>query len=812
MSELMGGKVVDINIQEEVKNSFMDYAMSVIVSRALPDVKDGLKPVHRRILYAMHELGLTNDKPHRKSARVVGEVLGKYHPHGDLAVYEAMVRLAQDFSSRYPLVDGHGNFGSVDGDSPAAMRYTEVRMARITEYMLQDIKKETVDYRPNFDDSMEEPVVLPSRFPNLLVNGSSGIAVGMATNIPPHNLGEVIDGLVALIDNPDYENSDLQRYIKGPDFPTGGEIIGKSGIDEAFRTGRGIVRVRGKTSIEKIKGDKNRITVTELPYQVNKARLVEKIAELVRDKKIEGITDLRDESDRTGMRIIIDLKKDINPHILLNKLLKFTQLEQTFGVIMLALVEGQPRVLTLQEMLQEYLNHQKEVITRRTRYDLARAEERAHILEGLRIALQNLDAVIKLIRGSKTVNEARQGLIDNFDLTQKQAQAILDMRLQKLTGLEQEKLEEEYLELIKKISYYKEVLANERLVLQIIKEEIMQIREKFADQRRTRILPREEEISIEDMIAEEDAVITLTHQGYIKRLPLSTYRSQRRGGRGIMGMVTKEEDFLEHLFITSTHHNLLCVSNHGKLYRLKVYEIPEGGRQARGTNIMNLLSLTPGEFVTTVIPIKEFTSQLYMFFATRKGYVKKSLLSEFETARKGGLIALTLVEGDELIGCRLTDGQQEILMGSSKGKCIRFHEEDVRVMGRQARGVKGIRLDEEDYLVGMEAVYPDMELIVVSEKGFGKRTPVSEYRKQSRGGKGIYTAKITSRTGSLVGFRGVHPQDELMIITAKGIVIRQEVKHISRQGRQTQGVTLIRIGEGDRVVSFARVPASNKEE
>ncbi|PKM79261.1 MAG: DNA gyrase subunit A, partial [Firmicutes bacterium HGW-Firmicutes-13] len=753
--------------------------------------------------------GMSSDKPHRKSARVVGEVLGKYHPHGDLAVYEAMVRLAQDFSSRYPLVDGHGNFGSVDGDSAAAMRYTEVRMSKIAEQMLVDINKETIDFRPNFDESLEEPVVLPARFPNLLVNGSSGIAVGMATNIPPHNLGEVINGLVSLIDNPETDMEMLQKVIKGPDFPTGGEIIGKQGINEAFRNGRGIIRIRAKTEIEKIKGDKTRIKVTELPYQVNKARLIEKIAELIRDKKIEGITDLRDESDRTGMRIIIELRKDAVPQIMLNKLLKFTQLEQSFGVIMLALVDGIPRVLNVREMLQEYLKHQKEIITRRTRFDLNKAEARAHILEGLRIALKNLDAVIKLIRRSKTVDEARKGLISNFNLSEKQAQAILDMRLQKLTGLEREKLEEEYLELIKKIAYLKEVLHNERLIYQIIKEELLEIKEKFSDERRTKILPREEEINIEDLIAEEDAVITLTHQGYVKRLPLDTYRSQRRGGRGITGMGTKEDDFVEHLFITSTLHNLLCVSNKGKLYRLKVYEIPEAGRQAKGTNIINLLSLNQGEIITTVIPIKEFTDDLNLFFATKKGYVKKTLLSKFDNARKGGLIALALGEGDELIGARLTNGRKEIILGTSQGKSIRFHEDDVRIMGRTARGVKGISLSKNDMLIGMEVICPDMKVLVVSEKGFGKRTNIEEYRIQSRGGKGIYTAKITDKTGPLIGFKGVRSEDDLILITANGIVIRQDMKYVSVQGRQTQGVTLIKVGEGDRVVSFARVPSKN---
>lgn len=806
MDEFTHGKIVGINIQDEVKNSFMDYAMSVIVSRALPDVRDGLKPVHRRILYAMHDLGLSPDKPHRKSARLVGEVLGKYHPHGDQAVYEAMVRMAQDFSSRYPLVDGHGNFGSVDGDSAAAMRYTEVRMAKIAEKMLTDIDKETIDFRPNYDDSQEEPSVLPARFPNLLVNGSSGIAVGMATNIPPHNLGEVIDGLIYLVDNPEADIDQLKQIIKGPDFPTGGQILGKGGIDSAYSTGRGIIKMRAKTTMEQLKGEKTRITVTELPYQVNKARLIENIADLVRSKKIEGITELRDESDRNGLRVIIDLRRDVIPQVILNKLFKFTQLEQTFGVIMLALVDGQPQILNLKVVLQEYLKHQKEVITRRTRYDLNRAEARAHILEGLRIALKNLDAVIKLIRASKTVDEARKGLMSNFNLSEKQAQAILDMRLQKLTGLERDKLEAEYLEVIKKIAFLKEVLNNERLIYEIIKTELQEIKKKFSDPRRTKIVPRAEEFHVEDLIAIEDAVITLTHQGYIKRLPLTTYRSQRRGGRGIAGMGTKEDDFVEHLFITSTHHNLLCISNHGKLYRVKVYEIPEAGRQARGTNIINLLSLTPGEFITTVFPIRKFTEEDYLFFATKKGYVKKTQLYEFRRARKGGLVALTLGDDDELIGARLTDGNRDILLGTTNGMSIRFSESDVRSMGRNARGVKGIKLVKEDFLIGMQVVCQDRQVLVVSEKGFGKRTSVDEYRIQKRGGKGIYAMKVTPRTGPLVGFRGVRMGDELMLITANGIIIRQQVSEISKISRYAQGVTLIKLDEGDRVVSMARVP------
>lgn len=805
------GKVVNINIQDEVQSSFIDYAMSVIVSRALPDVRDGLKPVHRRILYAMHELGITPDKPHRKSARVVGEVLGKYHPHGDMSVYEAMVRMAQDFSTRYLLVDGHGNFGSVDGDSAAAMRYTEVRMSKIAQEMLVDINKETVDYRPNFDESLEEPVVLPSRFPNLLVNGSSGIAVGMATNIPPHNLGEIIDGLVMLIDQPEAGIQELMDYIKGPDFPTGGEIIGIEGINRAYTGGRGIISTRAKTSIERVKGERFRITVTQLPYQVNKARLIEKIAQLVREKKIVGISELQDESDRTGMRIVMELRRDANPQVVLNKLYKYTQMEQSFGIILLALVKDQPRVLNLKEMLLEYIAHQKEIITRRTEYDLKRAEARAHILEGLRIALSNLDAVIKLIRNSSTVEMARQGLRKNFNLTEKQAQAILDMRLQKLTNLERKKLEEEYLALIQQIAYYKEILGNERMVYQIIKKELLEVKEKFADERRTVIIPGEQEFKAEDLIAQEDVVITLTHQDYIKRIPLDTYRSQRRGGRGITGMGTKEDDFVEQLFITTTLHNLLCISNRGKFYRLKVHEIPEAGRQARGTNLVNLLALAPGEFITTVITVRDLTRDSFLFFASRDGYVKRTKLECFNMSRKIGITALTLGEGDELIGAALTRGDQEIILGTAKGKSIRFTEKDVRPMGRTARGVKGLTLKKGDRLVGMELVCPERDILVVSEKGFGKRTPVEEYRAQKRGGKGVYTARITERTGPLVEFKGVLPGDDLMLITARGIVIRQGVEKISRMSRHTQGVILVKVGEDDRVVSIARVPEKGKE-
>ncbi len=814
--EFTHGKILPMPIHEEVKNSFMDYAMSVIVSRALPDVRDGLKPVHRRILYAMYELGMWPEKPHKKSARIVGEVLGKYHPHGDTAVYDAMVRLAQDFSSRYPLVDGHGNFGSVDGDPAAAMRYTEVRMAKITREMLSDIEKETIDYRPNFDDTLEEPVVLPSRFPNLLLNGSSGIAVGMATNIPPHNLREVADAIIHMIENPDCEDQEILGHIKGPDFPTGGMILGREGIRSAYRSGRGIIKIRALTQIERMENGKSRICVTELPFQVNKARTIEKIAELVKEKKLEGITDLRDESDRTGMRIVIELKRETNPQVVLNQLFKFTQLQQTFGIIMLALVDNKPKVLNLREILTHYLDYQKDVITRRTQYDLRKAEERAHILEGLRIALNNLDAVIKLIRASRTTEEAKNGLIEKFSLTEIQSQAILDMRLQRLTGLEREKLEAEYLELIKKISYLREILANERLVYQIIKEELQIIRDKFGDDRRTSIVAHEDDFSVEDLIAQEDMVVTLTHNGYIKRLPVTTYKVQRRGGRGVTAMGTKGDDFVEHVFIASTHDYLCCFTNRGRLYRVKVFEIPEASRQARGVAIVNLLAVEPGEHVTTVIPVKDFNKGQFMFMATREGYVKKTPLEEFNNPRKGGLIALTLGETDELIDVRLTDGKHNVALVTYHGLFIRFEEGNVRPMGRTARGVRGIHLAKGDKVITLETVSPNFEketeVLVVTENGFGKRTPFSDYRTQTRGGKGIYTIRVLEKNGPVVGVKVVRPGDEIMIITAKGVVIRQGISEISVQGRHTQGVTLIRLDEGDRVVSIARVITEENED
>jgi len=804
-------RIIEVDLEEEMKISYIDYAMSVIVGRALPDVRDGLKPVHRRILYSMYEQGMTPDKPYRKSARIVGDVLGKYHPHGESAVYDAMVRMAQDFSIRIPLIDGHGNFGSVDGDEPAAMRYTEARMAKITTEMLADIGKETVDFMPNFDESLKEPTVLPSRFPNLLINGSSGIAVGMATNIPPHNLGEVIDGAVMLIYNPDAGVEDLINVIKGPDFPTGALILGRSGIHEAYRTGRGRITVRARTEIQQMSGNRSRIVVTEIPYQVNKARLIERIADLVKEKRLEGISDIRDESDRNGMSIVIELKRDVNPKIVLNYLFKHTQLQDTFGIIMLALVNNEPKVLNLKEMLVHYINHQKDVVTRRTRYDLARAEARAHILEGLLIALDNIDAVIRLIRGSRTTQEAKEGLMTNFKLSEKQAQAILDMRLQRLTGLEREKIEEEYAEVQKNIQYYRNILANESLLLSIIKEELLEIKRKYDDPRRTEIVASEGEIYIEDLIDEHDVVITLTHYGYVKRIPLNTYRSQNRGGRGITGLQTREEDFVVDLFVTSTHDRLLFFSSKGKVYELKAYEIPEAGRQGRGIAIVNLLELDSGEKIEAFIPVKEeqFEKDLYLFMATRNGLVKKTTIKEFANIRKGGLIAIKLQEGDELIRVILTDGNQEIIMASRKGLAIRYHEKDVRPMGRTAMGVKSMDLQEDDYVIDMERIISDADILTISENGFGKRTHESEYRIQRRGGRGIRTMNITDKTGELSALKVVTGKEDLIIINSDGVIIRIETSQISQLSRNTQGVTLMKIEEGGHIVSVAK---AKKEE
>ncbi len=806
------GKIIPINIEKEMKRSYIDYAMSVIVGRALPDVRDGLKPVHRRILYAMMELGLTPDKPHRKSARIVGDVLGKYHPHGDIAVYDAMVRLAQKFSTRYLLVDGQGNFGSIDGDSPAAMRYTEAKLTRLSMEMIKDINKETVDYRPNFDESSDEPTVLPSKFPNLLVNGSSGIAVGMATNIPPHNLGETIDGVVALIDNSEADIEDIMKYIKGPDFPTGAIIMGKEGIKSAYKTGRGRIKVRAKVKIEGISKGRQQIIVTEIPYQVNKARLVEKIAELVRDKRIEGISDLRDESDRKGMRIVIELRRDVNANVVLNQLYKHTQMEDTFGVIMLAIVDGEPKVLNLKELLTHYLNHQKEIIVRRTQFDLNKAEKRAHILEGLKIALDNLDEVIKLIRGSKDGQTAKVGLIERFNLSEKQAQAILDMRLQRLTGLEREKIEEEYEETIKLIDHLRKILADERLVLNIIKEELLEIKAKYKDDRRTHITAEVRKISIEDMIEEEDVAITLTHFGYIKRLPVDTYKSQRRGGKGITGLTTREEDFVENLIISSSHDYLLIFTNLGKVYKLNVYEIPEARRQARGTAIVNLVPLEVNEIIAATIPVDRKWDAKYLVLATKNGIIKKTRLDQFENTRKSGLIAISIRENDELIRVELTDEGEEIILVTAKGMSIRFKESDVRDTGRTAMGVKGINLSPDDYVVSMEVVQENTDLLVVSEKGFGKRTDIKEYRVQNRGGKGAKTYNVTKKTGQLVGAKIVADEDEVLLINNDGTVIRLKVSNISKMGRNTIGVTLMKTEKDQSVVSIALMLEHEEDE
>jgi DNA gyrase subunit A len=801
--------IITVDIQQEMKKSYIDYAMSVIVSRALPDVRDGLKPVHRRILYAMNELGLTPDKPHRKSARIVGDVLGKYHPHGDTAVYDAMVRMAQDFSTRQVLVDGHGNFGSIDGDSAAAMRYTEARMAKIALEMLRDINKDTVDFVPNFDESLTEPSVLPSRFPNILVNGASGIAVGMATSIPPHNLGEVIDGVVKLIDNPDIQLKDLMKVIKGPDFPTGATIMGKGGIKDAYATGKGRVTVRARATIEASSGSRHRIIVTEIPYQVNKAKLIERIAELVREKKIEGISDIRDESDRKGMRIVLDLKRDANPQVVLNLLYKHTQLQDTFSIIMLALVDGQPRVLNLKEILVHYLDHQKNVVRRRTIYDLNKAEERAHILEGLRIALDNIDRVIALIRGSKNDQVARDGLMREFGLTEKQAQAILDMRLRRLTGLEREKIDAEYKDLLEKIKYYRDVLKKEELLESVIKEELLEIKAKYADTRRTNIAPDAGEFNIEDLIEEQEVAITLTHLGYIKRVPADAYRSQRRGGKGVTALTTKTEDFVSDIFITSTHNYILFFTNRGRVYRLKAYEIPEAGRQAKGTAIVNLLQLSGGETITAVIPIRDFEEEKYMLFATKKGLVKKTPLSEYASQRKNGLQAIGLMEGDELIGVKLTEGSDHVILATKNGYSIRFGEEGVRSMGRYSRGVKGITLGSGDQVVGMELAKEGADLLSVTVNGFGKRTDLEEYSLQNRGGKGIKTYRITSKTGELVGIKVVDEKDDIMLITKNGIVIRLNVSEVSRMGRITQGVTLMKFDKDQTLVSIAKIEADD---
>lgn len=806
------GNVLEVDINQEMKKSYIDYAMSVIVSRALPDVRDGLKPVHRRILYSMYELGLTPDKGYRKCARIVGDVLGKYHPHGDSSVYDALVRLAQDFSIRYTLVDGHGNFGSVDGDPAAAMRYTEAKMDKIAIQMLKDINKKTVDFMPNFDGEEQEPVVLPSRFPNLLVNGSSGIAVGMATNIPPHNLNEVINGIIMLMDNEDVTISELMTKIKGPDFPTSGIILGRAGIKSAYETGRGRILVRAKTEIEEHK-NRQRIIVTELPYQVNKAKLIENIADLVKDKKVDGISDLRDESDRDGMRIVIELKRDANANIVLNRLYKHTKMQDTFGAIMLALVDGEPKVLNLKEMLKHYVAFQKQVVRRRTEFDLEKAKDRAEILEGLKIALDNIDAVISLIRSSKTTAEAKEGLMSKFNLSERQVQAILEMRLQRLTGLERDKIEQEYNDVIKLIEELKAILADENLLLQVIKDELIEIKSKYGDERRTQIDINSIEggINIEDLIDEEDVVITLTHNGYIKRLPADTYSSQKRGGKGIQAMTTKEDDFVEHVFITSNLNNLLFFTNKGRAYALKVYEIPEAGRTAKGMNIVNILPLDPDERIQAVLPLKEFKEDQFLIMGTKNGIIKKTSLSAYSSIRKNGVIAIKLREDDELIGVRMTNGNSEILIITKNGYSIRFNESDVRPMGRTATGVKAITLREGDITVGMEVAKEDEELLVVSEKGFGKRTSVSEYPIRHRGGKGVITYKVTNKTGTLVGARIVNDTDEIMLINDTGVAIRLAVSGISSSGRNTMGVTLMRAKDGEIIVAIAKIICEDQE-
>lgn len=805
------GKIIEKDIEKEMKTAYIDYAMSVIVSRALPDVRDGLKPVHRRILYAMYEDGITSDKPYRKCANTVGSVLGRYHPHGDASVYDAMVRMAQDFSLRYPLIDGHGNFGSIDGDGAAAMRYTEARMAKIAETMLTDIEKNTVDFMPNYDDRLQEPTVLPSKIPTLLINGSSGIAVGMATNIPPHNLTEVINGIIKIIDEDNVTDEELLKIIKGPDFPTGGLILGKEGIKQAYTTGKGKITVRAEAEIEEMENGRQRIIVRSLPYQVNKARLIEYIANLVKDKKIEGISELRDESDRNDkVRIVIGLKKDANAQVVLNHLYKNTQMQDSFGIIMLALVNGEPKILTLRQCLDCYIDHRKTVILRRTQFDLDKALARAHILEGLRIAIDNIDEVINIIRNS--YDDAKEKLMQRFNLTDIQAQAILDMRLKTLSGLQREKIEEEYNELMKLIAHLREILASERLVFDIIKEELLEIKEKYGDERLTKIVAAEGEIDDEDLIKEEQNVVTLTHFGYVKRMPIDTYKSQKRGGKGIAGMATREEDFVKQIFTASTHDTILFFSNKGKVYTLKGYELPEAGRTAKGTAIVNLLRLDQGEKITAVIPIANFAEGKYLLMATKNGMIKKTALSEYSSVRKNGLLGITLKENDELIGVRLTDGEDDVVLVTSHGMSITFSEKDVRPIGRVSQGVIGIKLDDDDFVIGMESIISreNATLLAITENGFGKRTELDEYRVQTRGGKGILTYKITVKTGNIVGIRVAKDNEDVMIITENGTIIRLEVKDINVLGRTTQGVTLMRTNEG-KVVSIETISPEEEE-
>ena len=801
------GKIIERDIEDEMKTAYIDYAMSVIVSRALPDVRDGLKPVHRRILYTMYEDGLTSDKPYRKSATTVGDVLGRYHPHGDSSVYDAMVRMAQTFSLRYPLIDGHGNFGSIDGDGAAAYRYTEARMSKIAEIMLTDIEKNTVDFMPNFDDRLQEPTVLPAKIPALLVNGSSGIAVGMATNIPPHNLTEVINGIIKIIDDDNVTDEQLMQIIKGPDFPTGGMILGREAIKQAYTTGKGKITVRAEAEIEEMSNGKQKIIVTSLPYQVNKAKLIENIANLVKEKRIEGISELRDESDReNAVRIHIGLKKDANARVVLNQLYKNTQMQDTFGVIMLALVDGQPRILTLRQCLDYYIDHRKGVILRRTQFELDKALARAHILEGLKIALDNIDEVINIIRSS--YDDAKERLMERFGLSDIQAQAILDMSLKTLSGLQRGKIEEGYTELMKLIAHLREILGSEKLVFEIIKEELTEVKEKYGDERLTKIVAAEGEFNEEDLIKEEQMVVALTHFGYIKRMPIDTYRSQKRGGKGISGISTREEDFVKQIFTTSTHDTVLFFSNKGKLYRLRGYEIPEAGRTAKGTAIVNLLSLDAGEKISAVIPISDFEDSKYLLMATKNGLIKKTPLQEYNSSRKTGLLAITLKDDDELIDVRLTDGQDNVVLVTEKGLCITFDEKDVRPVGRSAQGVLGIRLDEDDNVIGMESIVSNnkgVTLLAITENGFGKRTELDEYRVQNRGGRGVITYKITPKTGNIVGIRMAKEDDDVMLITNSGTIIRINVKDVSILGRATQGVTLMRTNENEKVVSIETV-------
>jgi len=813
MAERQDGKIIERDIEEEMRTAYIDYAMSVIVSRALPDVRDGLKPVHRRILYTMHEDGLTPDKPYRKSATTVGDVLGRYHPHGDASVYDALVRLAQDFSMRYMLVDGHGNFGSIDGDPPAAYRYTEARMSKIAELMLTDIEKNTVDFMPNFDDRLQEPTVLPAQIPALLVNGSSGIAVGMATNIPPHNLTEVINGLIKIIDEDEVSDEDLMQIIKGPDFPTEGLILGTEGIKQAYTTGRGKITLRAEAEIEEMSGNKQKIVVHSLPYQVNKAKLIENMAHLVREKRLEGISEIRDESDREErVRVVIELKKDANAQVVLNQLYKNTQMQTSFGIIMLALVKGEPKILTLRQCLDYYLEHRKDVTLRRTQFELDKALARAHILEGLRIAIDNIDEVIAIIRNS--YDDAKEKLMERFGLSDIQAQAILDMRLRTLQGLQREKIEEEYEELMKLIAHLKEILNSEHLVFEVIKEELIKVRDKFGDERKTKIKPAEGEIDVEDLIKEEQVVIALTHFGYIKRMPIDTYKSQKRGGKGITGIATREGDFVKQVFTSSTHDLILFFTNKGKLYKLKGYEIPEAGRTAKGTAIVNLLSLDNGEKISAVIPIQNFAEGKYLLMGTKKGLIKKTALSEYNSGKKTGLLGITLKDDDELISVRLTDGEDNVVLVTRKGLCITFDEKEVRPIGRIAQGVIGIRLSEDDDVIGMESIVSggNATLLAITENGFGKRTELDEYRVQLRGGKGVITYKVTPKTGELVGVKIADETQDVMLITDTGTIIRMNIKEISVLGRSTQGVTLIRTNDGGKVVSVEIVSNDENQE